>query len=236
MRTDQPPAASGRAPGATTRSALRRAVSTARAVRSAVAAPPYVPAGHFYSPQTSGQDRARALCLAGGGVGGLGLGVDLHADRQLALAAELGPVLAEPLPGPRYSPANRMFGPADAAIYRAMLRHLRPARIVEVGSGYSTAVALDETEGPSGLEDLRLTCVEPYPGRLLGLLRARDSSRVTVVRAAVQDAGFDVFGQLAPGDVLFIDSTHVVKAGLRRGLAVPARAARAAAGRARARA
>ncbi len=213
MRTDQPPAAPGRLPAGPTRSALRRAVSTARAVRSAVAAPPYAPPGHFYSPQTSGLDRARALRLAGGDVAGLGLGVDLGAGRQLTLAAEMGPVLAEPLPGPRYRPANPMFGPADAAIYRAMLRKLRPARIVEIGSGYSTAVALDETDGPGGLEELRLTCVEPYPARLLGLLKPRDSGRVTIVRAAVQDAGFDVFGQLAPGDVLFIDSTHVVKAG-----------------------
>jgi predicted O-methyltransferase YrrM len=179
------------------------------AVRSVVARPPYVPPGHFYSPSTSDGDLRRALRAARTSAPGVDLGV----GRQLAFAAEFGPVLAEPAPGPRYVAANPMFGPGDAAVYRAMLRRLAPRRVLEVGSGYSTAVTLDEADAVPELRDLRLTCVEPFPDRLLGLLTRADRARLSLIRQPVQDADPAMFDQLGAGDVLFIDSTHVVKPG-----------------------
>jgi hypothetical protein len=192
-----------------TRSAIHRAAVTARAIGSVVVRPPFVPPGHFYSPQTGDQDLARALRQADAGTPG----VDIGEQRQLELAAGFAPVLAEPAPGPRYKPDNRMFGPGDASVYRAMLRLLRPSTVLEIGSGYSTAIALDEAEVAPELDGLRITCVEPFPQRLLGLLRAGDRTRLTLLRSPVQDVSLSVFNQLRAGDVLFIDSTHVVKAG-----------------------
>jgi hypothetical protein len=55
--------------------------------------------------------------------------------------------------------------------------------------------------------------MEPYPRRLLDLLSDDDDRRVTLRREPVQDTPREVFGQLSDGDILFIDSTHVVKAG-----------------------
>ncbi|HEY7147402.1 MAG TPA: class I SAM-dependent methyltransferase [Streptosporangiaceae bacterium] len=188
-------------------SLIHRAVRTARTVRAVVASPPYVPPGHFYSPLTSVTDRVRALSWTQAPA------VDMGAERQLALARQLLPVLAQPLPGPRYRADNSMFGPADAAVYRAMLAVLRPARVLEVGSGYSTAVALDEADASPELAGLRVTCIEPFPARLLGLLSQADHGRLTLLRQPVQDVGLDAYTGLGPGDVLFIDSTHVVKAG-----------------------
>ena len=193
--------------GALARSMLRRAVRTARTVRTVVARPPFATPGHFYSPLTAEADRDRALTWTDAP------GVDLAAERQLTLADRLLPVLAEPMPGPRYVPANGMFGPGDAAVYRAMLTQLRPARVLEVGSGYSTAVALDEADCNPELSRLEITCIEPYPDRLLGLLKDADHGRLTLLRQPVQDVGLEPYEQLGPGDVLFIDSTHVVKAG-----------------------
>ncbi|HVB44040.1 MAG TPA: class I SAM-dependent methyltransferase [Streptosporangiaceae bacterium] len=192
-----------------TRAAISRAVRTARTVRAVIARPLYVPPGHFYSPHPCDADLDRALTWSGLPVPG----VDLAEERQLALAARLAPVLAEPQPGPRYAAANRMFGPADAAVYRAMLSQLRPAAVLEIGSGYSTALALDAADAGPGLGDLRVTCVEPFPDRLLGLLSEQDLARITLIRSPVQDVGPAVFDRLGAGDVLFIDSTHVVKAG-----------------------
>ncbi len=189
------------------RSVLRRAVRTARSVRTIVTSPPFVTPGHFYSPLTGEADRDRALTWTDAP------GVDLAEGRQLAWADQLLPILAEPLPGPRYIPANGMFGPGDAAVYRAMLTQLRPARVLEVGSGYSTAVVLDESDTNTELAGLEITCIEPYPDRLLSLLKNRDHGRLRLLRQPVQDVGLDVYDQLGPGDVLFIDSTHVVKAG-----------------------
>lgn len=187
--------------------AIRRAVSTARSVRAVIARPPYATPGHFYSPLTAESDVSRALSWA------QAPGVDLAEGRQLALAARLRPLLAEAAPGPRYDADNRMFGPADAAVYRAMLTHLRPARVLEVGSGFSTAIALDEADANPALAGLEITCIEPFPERLLGLVRASDHGRLTLVRQPVQDVDPALFGRLGSGDVLFVDSTHVVKAG-----------------------
>jgi hypothetical protein len=55
--------------------------------------------------------------------------------------------------------------------------------------------------------------VEPYTELLRGLLRPGDESRVTIHETAVQDVALEVFESLGAGDVLFVDSTHVVKAG-----------------------
>lgn len=186
---------------------LRRAVRTVRAVRSVVARPPYVVPGHFYSPLTSDADVARSLNWVADSV------VDLSESGQLALAAAFRPILAEPLPGPRYVAENSMYGPADAAVYRAILQHLAPGRIIEVGSGFSTAVALDEAQSIDSLHDLHITCIEPYPDRLLGLLTDDDKEKLTIIRQPVQDVALDTYGELGPGDILFIDSTHVAKAG-----------------------
>jgi predicted O-methyltransferase YrrM len=202
-----PPRLSQQGEGNVPSSILHRAVRTARTVRAVVARPPYVPPGHFYSPLTADEDRSRALGWTEAP------GVDMAEQRQLALAARLAPRLAEPPPGPRYTAANVMYGPADAAVYRAMLAHLRPARVIEVGSGYSTALALDEAEASREIAALEITCIEPYADRLLGLLSEADRRRLTLLRKPVQDVDPATYGRLGPGDVLFVDSTHVVKAG-----------------------
>jgi predicted O-methyltransferase YrrM len=185
---------------------LHRCIRTARAVRAVVAQPPYVAPGHFYSPLTSAGDVSRALRPADA------VGVDLSQQRQLELAAALRPVLEQPLPGPRYVVPNSMYGPGDAAVYRGMLRQIRPRTIIEVGSGFSTAVALDEADSGE-LSGVKITCIEPYPERLLGLLSASDRDRVSLIRRPVQDTDLGLYQGLGPDDVLFIDSTHVVKAG-----------------------
>ena len=181
-------------------SRLSRAARTVRAIRAAVSRPPYAAPGHFYSPLTSSEDIRRALAWEWDAPG-----VNLNEDGQLALAASLAPTVGEPPPGPRWSggPDNRMFGWADASVYRAMLGWLQPERIIEAGSGYSTMIALDE--------GYPVTCIEPYPDRLLSLVRPGDP--VTLLRQPVQDVPLSLYEELAAGDILFIDSSHVAKAG-----------------------
>lgn len=121
---------------------------------------------------------------------------------------ELAPLMLE-LPEDRWQPHNGMYGRADAAVLHAMLRHHRPGRVLEVGSGYSTAVALDVAE--RHLPQLRITCVEPNTQRLRSRLRPGDD--VVIIEAPVQDVPLAAFTELEAGDVLFIDSTHVLKSG-----------------------
>jgi hypothetical protein len=176
------------------------------AVRAVIARPPYVVPGHFYSPLTSRDDVEQAL------KGAPVVGVDLHEEAQLSLAERLQSVLSQPPPGPRYTVRNRMFGPADTAVYRAMLHHLQPRQIIEVGSGNSTAVVLDEAEA-GGIPDVKITCIDPFPGVLQQMLRQGDARRISILAEPAQAVSVDQYRRLAAGDVLFIDSSHVAKAG-----------------------
>ena len=102
-----------------------------------------------------------------------------------------------------WDPSNPAFSHHDAIVYYCMVRHLRPARIVEVGSGYSTQLAC-LAAADTGTS---ITCVEPYPG---DPLRGLD---VRLLERRVQDVDMAEFESLRPGDVLFIDSSHVSKVG-----------------------
>jgi len=185
---------------------IRRAARAARMARIVMGSPPYAAPGHFYSPLTSRADVSRDRRWAPPA------GVDLREAAQLELCARLRPWLEQPPPGPRYVPGNPMFGPADTAVYRAMLHYLQPGQIIEVGAGHSTAAALDESAA-AGRPGLPITCIEPFPSVLAGLLRPGDRRRVTLLASPAQDVPLDTYRRLAAGDVLFIDSSHVVKAG-----------------------
>lgn len=176
-----------------------------RAGLRAVAAPAFVPAGHYYSPLTSTADIARAKASRHEPEG-----IALEVDAQVDLARQLD--LRVP-PINRWTPEdNEMFGAADAAVLHAMLLEFRPAQIVEVGSGFSTAVMLDVAE--QALPDLKVTCIEPYSDRLRARLRPTDWDRLTLLEQPVQEVEpARILAGLRAGDVLFIDSTHVAKAG-----------------------
>jgi len=90
------------------------------------------------------------------------------------------------------------------------LRHLRPERVIEVGSGFTSALMLDTRDR---FLDYRpqFTFVEPYSARLEMLLGQRDREDSRVIRRMVQDVPLEVFQSLAAGDVLFVDSSHVSK-------------------------
>jgi predicted O-methyltransferase YrrM len=168
------------------------------------------PPGHFASPLPDAgelaRDAGRVFAPAGPDLPGL----DLNPAGQLELLRSLDTAAA--FPGPRYRPDNDFFPAADGAVLAAVLRHLRPARVVEVGSGFSSALMLDVADRDPGGRT-QFTFVEPYPDRLFALLSAADRERVTVLRQRVQDVPADVFAALGANDVLFLDSSHVAKVG-----------------------
>ena len=180
-------------------------------------------AGDYYSPIPSAENvrhglaraAAAALDLPDGGLAD----IDLNREGQRALLGELAEFypghafLTEPTPGARYTAeGNTMFLQTDAVMLYLFLRRFRPPRVVEVGSGFSSAVMLDTLDrfGPEACE---LTFIEPFPDRLLGLVDPDADPRVTLVRRTVQQTGFAPFARLQAGDLLFIDSSHVVKCG-----------------------
>ena len=111
----------------------------------------------------------------------------------------------------RYHFENGMYPLGDAIALAAFMGLSRPRRIVEIGSGLSTAAMLDAIDR-HGL-DTRITCIEPYPDRLRAQLRPGDERRVEIFEAKVQETDPGLCEALEAGDILFIDSTHVMKTG-----------------------
>ena len=111
--------------------------------------------------------------------------------------------------GSRYYSDNGVFPAGDAAVLRAMINALKPHRIIEIGSGFSTACMLDAID-ELGLST-KVTCIEPYADRLRGLLRRGDAPEI--LEKPVQQVELTRFSELQDGDILFIDSTHVLKTG-----------------------
>jgi predicted O-methyltransferase YrrM len=149
---------------------------------------------------------------------GLPQGVDWDLDGQLELARtveryrpELDDVSFEPQPGPTaYIWNNGAFSGADAIVYYGLVRDLKPRRVVEVGSGWSSlllARAL-ERNGPDAPCDV--TLVEPFPNEAVfaGLPDGWE-----VHRQIVQHADLGIFERLQAGDVCFYDGSHCVRTG-----------------------
>jgi Methyltransferase domain len=205
--------------------AARHPRASARALAARIAADgrprdvQWRPSGHFYSPYPDMADyerRAPGLLDRDRDV----VGVDLHVDEQLALVDAVVDELdgsidlsEHPVPGEkrRYWLDNFAYAHGDGVVLHGMLRHLQPRRIVEVGSGFSSALILDTVD--EWLPGAEVTFVEPHPELLEDLLRPGDEEGVTIHRAPVQDVDPAVFAGLRRGDVLFIDSTHVCKPG-----------------------
>ena len=102
---------------------------------------------------------------------------------------------------------NTHFSFTDAVAYYAMVRHLRPMRIVEIGSGSSTLVA-DAAMRRNGQGEI--VCIDPYIRPPIAGL----ASVTQAIRRPVQSMPLvEMQELLATADMLFIDSTHTVKIG-----------------------
>jgi len=178
--------------------------------------PQYVSPGHFYSPVPSADDLARAV--AAGAVSATTLGIDMREAEQLAFLERLSlyyPDVRFPEHNDgstRFSFNNPSYSWCDATILFCMLRELRPRRIIEIGSGYTSCLILDVNELYFDWE-IDCTFIEPYPELLRSLLKPQRVSNKVVIASKLQDIDTTLFETLEAGDILFIDSSHVVKAG-----------------------
>lgn len=149
-------------------------------------------------------------------------GIQLHVDEQVQRLRDLSrryqsewqqfPLHPHPqAPKHTYHYANPFFGPVDADLLYAMLRETRPRRVVEVGSGFSSRVIAHAIRRNRS-EDPTYTCqylvVDPFPGAVT----AQIPEITRLIRRPVQSMPFSFFA-LEAGDVLFIDSSHVLKIG-----------------------
>jgi hypothetical protein len=175
----------------------------------------FVPPGHFYSPLPSREDIDAWSRTRRADANQLGLESKIDSQKELLtmLAANYPtiPFESKATSHCRYYFDNPFFTYADAIFLHLLIRHLKPRRIVEVGSGFSSAVMLDTLE-QFGDGSTQLTFIEPNAGRLRSLFRSHDAAHTTIERR-VQEVPYEIFTALQPGDILFVDSSHVSKVG-----------------------
>lgn len=103
---------------------------------------------------------------------------------------------------------NRSFESGDAEYWYQLIRTIKPERVFEVGSGYSTLIAIkaihkNHDDNPS--YKCEHICIEPYEMPWL------EEAGVSVVRKKVEDISLSFFSQLQENDILFIDSSHMIR-------------------------
>jgi hypothetical protein len=174
--------------------------------------------GHFYSPVADTRELARPEVRARIWPADPPAtpGIDWREPEQVALLRRLAaqPPLTLPVEATddptEYHSANPNFPLLDGWLLQAMLRDLRPGRLVEVGCGFSSLLtARVNRECLGGAMDV--TCIEPYPPEFLRGGSVAGIGRL--LEAPVQEVGLEPFLALGAGDVLFIDTSHVVKTG-----------------------
>jgi hypothetical protein len=176
------------------------------------------PLGHYYSPvydprELAAEPRRSQIWPP---VPRETIGVDWRDEEQVALCtgvfAEQERLVfaeAETDDPTEYFALNDQFPPLDAWALEAILRHLRPRHMIEVGSGFSSLVTARVNREHLGGE-LDFVCIEPYPREFL----VEGVPGISGLRVEkVQDTPLDVFSVLGEGDVLFIDTSHTIKTG-----------------------
>lgn len=163
--------------------------------------------GHFYSPVPSLKEirlhrreifDARASEIQG---------IALRAQEQLQLVERFAREYYASQPFSDEFLSNDAFRFSDAIFLYCMLRHSTPRRLVEVGSGYSSQVAMETNRLFLG-NSMKCAFIEPFPSSLL-----RAAAGSAIIEQRVQDVPMDTFTSLEAGDILFIDSSHVSKTG-----------------------
>jgi hypothetical protein len=176
------------------------------------------PPGHFYSPIVNTRDveaRAKEIWPEAPET----LGIDFRPHEHQRILTEVFPRYIEDYryaeresetgSNQEYFTQNGQFSWLDSRALFVFLRDLRPRRIIEIGSGFSSLLTADVNRR---FFDQRIVfeCVDPYPqpfleGEIPGLGR--------FVREPVERVDLSFFTRLEAGDILFIDSSHVAKTG-----------------------
>lgn len=141
-------------------------------------------------------------------------GIDWNIDEQLDLldvltfSQELVGVPYEKSSGVQFYMNNGSFLSGDAEYWYQLIRLKKPRRIFEIGSGYSTlmarkAIDKNRVEDPSYV--CRHICIEPFEAPWL------EKTGASILRKKVEDVEFEFFSELETNDILFIDSSHIIR-------------------------
>jgi predicted O-methyltransferase YrrM len=161
---------------------------------------------HYYTPIPTQSDFSRRRRK--NNMAGIDLDIPAGLARATTLLDKYKNQIMSFLSGPNeYDAKNSSFHPLDAAILYASISEARPKRVIEIGSGMSTfVIAAALRDG--GMTETIFTCIEPFPPDYLKRNREGISE---IIERPLQEVPLPKFRELEAGDILFIDSTHVVR-------------------------
>lgn len=141
-------------------------------------------------------------------------GLEIDIDAALAMIENLATYAGE---FDQWAPRNesgkiawhQTYTTIDSASLYTLIRHLKPKRYIEVGCGYSSRVSsaallANAREG----HEVNSTYIEPYPGPILDGFELHGELLVK----KIEQVPLEYFQSLGAGDILFIDTSHVLKA------------------------
>lgn len=176
----------------------------------------FVPPGHYYSPVVD-VDEARAHLARMDHAPTHVPGIDIDKAAMLQEWQALLPFLSTlrfpetKTTSSRYAFDNPSYSWGDGSVLNAMLRRHKPHRLIEVGSGWSSACTIDTIEQYLDGQ-CEVTFIEPYPSLLRELL-GTTMVPTRILDMPVQKVPLQTFDALQAGDFLFIDSTHILRTG-----------------------
>ena len=141
-------------------------------------------------------------------------GIDFRPEDQLSLLAEsftqfsqeYNAIPIKPTGSTSFYLDNDAFIGIDPYIYYCMIRQFKPNTVVEVGSGHSTLLGVQASQASNST---RYICIDPWPREFI----ARGVPGIEFIRQKVEDLDIDLFLALKQNDILFVDSSHVVRTG-----------------------
>lgn len=173
---------------------------------------------HFYLPIPDDTDRLEQFWDEPSAM----VGIDANEPLALQVMEQICPLylpefrarfpIEGPLDPPGFYLINGGYMAVDAHVYYCLIRHFKPRRIVEIGNGNSTLLAIaacDRNADEVGWR-ARLSSIDPYPW---SLFKEGYPGLDELVQERVQDVPMAYFEQLESGDMLFIDSSHVIRSG-----------------------
>ena len=177
----------------------------------------HITLNHFYEPIPDTRTLKDELWLKHSDM----VGVEMNEERQINLLSQFSSKFKDEYENfPRFKTSipyqyyvnNGTFESVDGEILYCMIRHFKPKKIFEIGSGNSTylaAQAILRNKEENGKE-CELIAFEPYPN---DVLRAGFPGLSELIPTKIEDVPLSKFDELKKNDILFIDSSHVLKIG-----------------------
>ena len=176
----------------------------------------HITPNHFYQPIPDTRTLKDELWLRQSEL----VGVNMNEQKQIRLLNQFLRFKEEYDASPKnkaskpykYYINNPNFGAVDAEILYCIIRHFKPKKIIEIGSGYSTylsAQAIFKNEEENG-NKTELIAIEPYPNEVL---KSGFPGLSKLIPTKIEEIDLSEFNELKENDILFIDSSHVLKIG-----------------------